>query len=79
MAIDDKVRNEKLMYKINREATKMSALSSGENDKYEHLADEEILSSNQRQIIEQDKFTYFPLQKVFEKQSRTTEEQRKNE
>ena len=79
MTIDDKVRNEKLMYKINREATKMSALSNGENDKYEHLADEEILFSNQRQIIEQDKFTYFPLQKVFEKQSRTTEEQRKNE
>ena len=79
MIIDDKVRNEKLMYKINREATKMSALSTGENDKYEHLADEEILFSNQRQIIEQDKFTYFPLQKVFEKQSRTTEEQRTNE
>ena len=79
MTIDDKVRNEKLMYKINREATKMSALSTGENDKYEHLADEEILFFNQRQIIEQDKFTYFPLQKVFEKQSRTTEEQRTNE
>ena len=33
--------------------------------------------SNQRQIIEQTKFTYSPLEKAFEKQTKTIEEQGK--
>ena len=37
--------------------------------KYEYLTGEEFLPSNQRQIIEQTKFTYSPLGKVFEKQT----------
>ena len=48
MTIDDKIRDEKLQHDINREAAKISALSSGKFDKYEYLAGEEILSSNQR-------------------------------
>ena len=36
-------RDEKLQYNINREAAKISALSSGNIDKYEYLTDEEIL------------------------------------
>ena len=52
MTIDDKIRDEKLQYDINREVEKMSALSSGKIDKYEDLTGEEILPSNQRQIIE---------------------------
>ena len=36
-------------------------------DKYEYLTGEEILSSNQRQILEQAKFTYSALGKAFEK------------
>ena len=36
-------------------------------NKYEYLTGEEILSSNQKQIIEQAKFTYSPLEKDFEK------------
>ena len=35
MTADDKIRDEKLQYDINREATKTSALSSGKTDKYE--------------------------------------------
>ena len=46
---------------------KVSTLSSGKTDKYEYLTDEEILPSNQKQIIEQAKFTYSPLGKAFEK------------
>ena len=46
MTIDDNIRHEKLQYDINREATKISALSSGKIDKYEYLTDEEILHSN---------------------------------
>ena len=38
----------------------------------------EILPSNQRQIIEQTKFAYYPLGKAFEKQTNTIEEQGKN-
>ena len=68
MTIDDQIRDEKLQYDINREATKISALSSGNIDKYEYLTGKEILPSNQQQIIEQTKFTYSPLRKAFEKQ-----------
>ena len=45
----------------------LSALFSGKIDKYECLTGEEILSSDQRRIIEQAKFTYSPLGKAFEK------------
>ena len=51
MTIDNKFTDEKLKYNINRKATKISALSSGKIDKYEYLAGEEILPSNQRTII----------------------------
>ena len=68
----------KLQYDIDREAAKTSALSSGKADKYEYLIGEEILPSNQQQIIEQAKFTYFPLGKTFEKQIKTIEDQGKN-
>ena len=47
---------------------KISELSSGKIDTYEYLTGEEILLSNQRQILEQAKFTYSPLGKAFEKQ-----------
>ena len=51
----------------------MSALSSGKVDKYEYLTGEEILPY-QQQIIEQAKFTYSPLGKAFEKQTKTIED-----
>ena len=77
MTINDQVKNEKLQYDINRKAAEMSALSSGKIDKYEYLTGEEILPSNQQQIIEQTKFTYSPLGKAFEKQIKTIEDQGK--
>ena len=40
-----------------------------------YLTGEEILPSNQKQIIEQAKFTYSPLGKAFEKQIKTIEDQ----
>ena len=75
--IEDKIKNEKLKYDINREAAKISALSSGKIDKYEYLTGEEILPPNQQQAVEQDKFTYSPLGKAFEKQTKTIEDQGK--
>ena len=71
MTINDQIRDEKLQYDINREAAKILALSSGKIHKYEYLTGEDILPSNQQQIIEQAKFTYSPLRKAFEKQIKT--------
>ena len=69
MTTDDEIRDEKLQYDINREAAKISTLSSGKIYKYKYLTGKEISSSNQRQIIEQAKFAYSPLGKAFEKQT----------
>ena len=59
MTIEDQIKDEKLQYDINREAAKISALSSGK--------------------IEQTKFTYSPLGKAFEKQTKTMEDQGKKQ
>ena len=69
--------DEKLQCNIDREAAKISALSSGKIDKYEHLAGEELLPPDQRRVTDQDKFAYPPLRKTFEKQTKTNEEQGK--
>ena len=37
MTTEDKIRDKKLQYDINREAAKILALSLGKNDKYEFL------------------------------------------
>ena len=79
MTINDQVEDEKLQYDINREASKISAVSSGNIQKYEYLTGEDILPSNQQQIIEQAKFTYSPLGKAFEKQIKTIEDQGKKQ
>ena len=73
MTIDEKIRDEKLQYDINREAVKTSALSSGKIDKYEFLTGEEILPPDQRKMIEKAKFGYSPLGIAFEKQTKTIE------
>ena len=69
MTTDDKFRDEKIQYDINREA-KISALLSCKIDKYGFLTGEEILLSNQRQITEQAKYAYSSLGKAFEKKGR---------
>ena len=50
-------------------------LSSGKIDMYEYLTCEEILPSNQEQMIEQAKFTYSLLGKDFEKQKKNNKDQ----
>ena len=69
MTIDDKIRDGKVKYNINREAAQISALS--------FYTDEEILPSDQRRRIEQAKFTCSALDKAFEKQIKTIEDQGK--
>ena len=77
MTIKDQIRNEELQDDINREAAKISALSSGKIDKYEYLTGEDIWPSNQQQMIAQAKFTYSPFGKAFEKQTKTIKDQGK--
>ena len=79
MTISDQIKDEKLQYDINREAAKISALSSAKLHKYEYLTGGDILPSNQQQIIEQTKFTYSPLGKAFNKQIKTIEDQGKKQ
>ena len=65
MTVDDKIRDKKVQYNINREAAKISALSSGRTDKYEYITSEEILPSDQSRITEQTQFRYSLLRKAF--------------
>ena len=71
MAIDDKIRDEKLQYDINREVAKISALSSDKIDKYEYLTGEKIFPSNQSQMIEDAKFTIFSSGKLWKNKQRS--------
>ena len=52
MVIDDKIRNEKLQYAVNREEAKTSA-SSGKTDTYEYLTGKQVLPFDQSKVIEQ--------------------------
>ena len=61
LLFDDKIRYKNPQYNINRKA----ALSSRKIDKYEYLSCKEILTSGQRRMIEQAKFTHSLLGKAF--------------
>ena len=47
-------------------------------DEYEYLTGEEILPSNQKEIIEQNKFTYSPSGKVVENKQKQLKIKEKN-
>ena len=79
MTINDQIKDEKLQYDVDREAAKILALSSDKIHKYEYLTGEDILPSNQEQIIEHAKFTYSLLGKAFEKQKETIEDHGKKQ
>ena len=83
MIIDEKIKNEKLQYDVNRKAAKISVLSSSKTIEYEYLTGEEILPSDQYKIIKKVKFTYSRLRRIcktnkqilFEKQIKTIQDQ----
>ena len=79
MTVDDKIKDEKIQYDFNREAAKMSALSSGKIDKYEYLTGEEILPFDQSRVTEQAQFTYSSPGNPFQKQITTIEDQGEKE
>ena len=76
MTSDDQIRDEKLQYDINREAAKISALSSNKIDKYEYLTGEEILPSSQKKIQHKLNLPIL-LQEKLLKKTKATEDQDK--
>ena len=63
--LDDKIKANQAQYHLNREAAKMSALSSGELEKYEYLTGEDL--GCKLEVVKKAKFEYSPLVKVFNK------------
>ena len=79
MILIEKQPNYQLCHQVKFIKIKLSALSSGKVHKNEYLTGEDILPSNQQQIIEQTKFTYSPLGKAFEREIKTIEDQGKKQ
>ena len=63
MTIDDNIRDEKLRYEINREATKISAKTLDTPYKYEHLTGKEIIPSDKKTIDRANKISIWPFRK----------------
>ena len=63
--LDDKIKANQAQYDIDREAAKVSALSSGELEKYENLTGEDL--GYKPGVVESAKFKYSPLGRVFNK------------
>ena len=76
MSCDDKVKDEKLQQNIRSEAVKISALLL---TLHESFTGEEILLSDQSRMVKQAIFTYCPLGKALENQTKTNVDQRKKQ
>ena len=63
--LDDKIIANKVRYNLDREAAKISALSSGELEKYEYLTGEDL--GHKPDIVQKARFEYSLLGKVFNK------------
>ena len=61
----NKIRANKAQYDLDREAAKISALSSGELERYEYLSGEDL--RYKPDVVQKAKFEYSPLGKVFNK------------
>ena len=63
--IDNKIKANQAQYDLDRLTAKISALSSGELRKYDYLTGEDL--GYRPSVLEQTKFDYSPLGKVFNK------------
>ena len=63
--LNKKILQNEAQYDLDRKAAKISALSSNNLDKYEYLTDEDL--GLKPSTIEQGKFEYSPLGKIFNK------------
>ena len=71
---DRKIKENEAQYDLDRKAAKLSAMSSNNLDKYEYLTGED-LDYKSSTIIQQARFEYSPLGKIFTK--RLKEEHKK--
>ena len=60
--LDDMIKADKAQYNLDREADKVSALSSGELEQYEYLTGEEL--GHKPDVYQKAKFEYSPLGKL---------------
>ena len=63
--LDDKIKANKAQYDLDREAVKISALSSRKLEKYEYLTGDDL--GYTPDVIQKAKFEYSPLDKAFNK------------
>ena len=63
--LDNKIKSNKAQYDLNRQAAKISALSSGELEKYEYLTGENF--GYKPGAVQKPKFEYSPFGQVFNK------------
>ena len=63
--LDDKIKANNAQYDLDREAAKISALSSGELEKCEYLTDDDL--GYKPNVVEKAKFECSTLGKVFNK------------
>ena len=70
--LDDKIRASKAQYDLDRQVAKLSALSSGELEKYEYLTGEDL--GYKPDVVQKAKFEYSPLGQVFNKRLNTSGE-----
>ena len=78
LKLDDKIRDEKLQYDINREVSTY-VLLLGKIDKYKYLIGEEILSAQQYRRRKDAKCSYSTLGIACEKLVKTIEKDGKND
>ena len=63
--LDNKIRSNQAQYNLDRQNAKISALSSGELDKYEYLTGEDL--GYKPDVVQKTNFEYSPLGQVFNK------------
>ena len=71
--LDNKIRSNQAQYDLDRQNAIISALSSGELDKYEYLAGEDL--GYKPDVVQKPKFEYSPLGQVFNKGLENNEKQ----
>ena len=71
--LDNAIRLNQAQYNLDRQNAKISALSSGELDKYEYLTCEDL--GYKPDVVQKAKFEYPPLGQVFHKGLKTDEKQ----
>ena len=67
--LDNKIRSNQAQYDLDRQNARISALSSGELDKYEYLTSEDF--GYKPNVVQKAKFEYYPLGQVFNKGLKT--------